>query len=288
VVAVRALAKMGDKAPKGARKALAKAFERADEREKLELLGAARSIGAASLAQVALGDESARVRIAAIDTAFATGGNVSKAINGALTDADAVVRRAAIERLTTMREKLNQEAIDKALMLAIGDRDRGISNLALTTLARLGATKQVTTRLERAFVSRSEQTRAQAAAACRGLVERDSKKAVALLEPLLDDPSHDVRVAMLRSIAAAFAKTNSPDKLAKMLRGSEKNAMGRLAATAAFLTLAQTDAGRTAALAALKEIAEKGPPMVRMSAKLAVGLIKGRTDGIAFLEQLVP
>ena len=44
---------------------------------------------------------------------------------------------------------------------------------------------------------------------------------VQLLEPLLDDPSHDVRVAMLPALAAAYAKTNEPEKLAGILRDSE-------------------------------------------------------------------
>ena len=60
-----------------------------------------------------------------------------------------------------------------------------------------------------------------------------------LLEPLLDDPSHDVRVAMLPALGAAYAKTNEPEKLADLLRDSETNAMRRLVAAAAFVTLAQ-------------------------------------------------
>ena len=64
--------------------------------------------------------------------------------------------------------------------------------------------------------------------------------------------------------------------------------MRRLAATAAFVMLAQTDAGRDAASRALTKIAERGPTMARRTAKLALGLIGSRADGIAFLEQLVP
>jgi hypothetical protein len=64
--------------------------------------------------------------------------------------------------------------------------------------------------------------------------------------------------------------------------------MKRLTAAAAFVMLARTDAGSTAATTALSRLAEKGPTMARRTAKLVNGLIAGKADGIAFLEQLVP
>jgi hypothetical protein len=108
-----------------------------------------------------------------------------------------------------------------------------------------------------------------------------------LLEPLLQDPSRDVRVAMLPALAAAYSKTNTPEKLADLMRSSEGNAMRRLVAAAAFITLAKTDAGRTASEVQLKKL-ENGPPMARMTAKLISGLIAGKTDGMAFVQELVP
>ena len=109
-----------------------------------------------------------------------------------------------------------------------------------------------------------------------------------LLEPLLDDPSHDVRAAMLPALGEAYAKKNTPEKLADMLEDSEDSAMRRLATAAAFVTLARTDTGSTASLAVLKKVAASGPPMARANAKLVTGLISGKADGIAFLQELVP
>lgn len=143
-------------------------------------------------------------------------------------------------------------------------------------------------RLGRALASRSESERAQAAAAAAGLVERDPAAADKLLAPLLADPSHDVRVAMLPSLGAAWATNHSPEELAKLLRGSERDAMKRLVATASFLILARTEGGRSAAESSLATIAKNGPPMARRSAQLALGLIGSQADGIAFLQQLVP
>jgi hypothetical protein len=64
--------------------------------------------------------------------------------------------------------------------------------------------------------------------------------------------------------------------------------MRRLVVAAAFVMLARTDAGETAAKQALGKLAERGRPMVRRTARLTLGLIEADADGIALLEQLVP
>jgi hypothetical protein len=142
--------------------------------------------------------------------------------------------------------------------------------------------------LRRSLDTRIERERAQAAAAAIGLVDREPAAAVQLLEPLLDDPSHDVRVAMLPALASAYAKTNDAKKLADLLGDSETEAMRRLVVAGAFVTLARTDAGRAASETELKPIADGGPPMARFVARLALGLVSGKADGIAFLQELVP
>ncbi len=93
---------------------------------------------------------------------------------------------------------------------------------------------------------------------------------------------------MLPALAAGYTKTNDADKLAAMLSDSETNAMRRLVAAAAFVTLARTDAGRKAAESVLGKVAQDGPPMAAMTAKLVLGLISNKADGMAFLQELVP
>jgi lipopolysaccharide biosynthesis regulator YciM len=176
--------------------------------------------------------------------------------------------------------------MDRALSLAVRDPDPELSQLALTTIARVAPKEAVVVRLHRSLASRVERERAQAAAAAIGLVERDPQGSVALLEPLLDDPSHDVRVAMLPALAAAYAKTNTPEKVADILTDSETQAMRRLVAGAAFVVLSRTDAGLAASQAVLKKLS--GPPMAAQLAKLVAGLISTKADGMAFLQELVP
>ena len=179
--------------------------------------------------------------------------------------------------------------LDRALALAVRDPNPELSQLALTTIARVAPKPaDVVARLRRALSSRAERERVQAAAAAIGLVDRDAAATVQLLDPLLDDPSHDVRVAMLPALAAAYAKTNDADKLAGILRDSETHAMRRIVAAAAFVTLARTDNGKKASEAVLAQVSKDGPAMAQWIAKLTAGLISSKADGMTFLQELVP
>ncbi len=288
LIGIRAIAALAEQAPKSATEKMSKLFERADEGEKLALLKAAKAVGAEDLVALSVADGSALVRVAAVDTALAAGMRASETLSAALADADAQVRKAALERLAAEKDKVKPDVRDRALALAARDPDPELSQLALTTIARVAPKEAVAPRLKRALASRAERVRAQAAAAAIGLVDRDATLSVQLLEPLLKDASHDVRVAMLPGLAAAYAKTNTPEKLAALMADSETHAMRRLVAAGAYVTLSRTDAGRAASEIQLKKLKTSGPPMARRTASLVEGLIAGKTDGMAFLQELVP
>jgi HEAT repeat protein len=288
VIAIRAVGALGADAPKTAQAMMSKMFERGDEAEKLALLRAAKLIGAGDLIGIAVTDSSPLVRVEAVDAALASGLRAGATLSAALADPDPQVRKAALERLAAQKDKLEPAVLDRTLALAVRDPNPELSQLALTTIARVAQKDAVVARLHRSLGSRAERERAQAAAAAIGLVDRDAALAVQLLEPLLDDPSHDVRVAMLPALGAAYAKTNEPEKLADTLRDSETNAMRRLVIAAAFITLARTDAGRAATESSLGKVAKDGPPLARQTSKLVGGLVGGKADGMAFLQELVP
>ncbi|HWO20967.1 MAG TPA: AAA family ATPase [Kofleriaceae bacterium] len=290
IIGIRAIAGLGVEAPKAATQVMVRMFSRGDESEKLTLVRAARQIGeaAAGLIDIAVGDSSPLVRIEAVDAALAAKLHPSSTLSVALADSDPQVRKAALERLALHKDKLDPKVIERALALAVRDPNPDISQQALTTTARVAAKEAVVVRLSRLLQSRAERDRAQAAAAAIGLVDRDAEKSIKLLEPLLDDPSHDVRVAMMPALAAAYAKTNDAEKLADLLRRSEGNAMRRLVVAAAFVTLARTDAGAKASEATLAKVAKDDAPMARWVAKLTLGLISGKADGMAFLQELAP
>ncbi|MCX5745358.1 MAG: hypothetical protein NT062_23010 [Proteobacteria bacterium] len=288
LVAIRAVAGMGADAPKTTTIAMSRMFERGDEGEKLALLRTAKAIGAEDVLALAIADGSPLVRVEAVEAALESGLRASATLSAALADSDPQVRKAALERLAAQKDKVDPAVLDRALTLAVRDPNPELSQLALTTIARVAAKESVLARLHRSLGSRAERERAQAAAAAIGLVDRDAQSSIALLEPLLDDPSHDVRVAMLPALGAAYAKTNTPEKLAALMTDSEGNAMRRLVAAAAFVTLAKTDTGAKAADAVLAKIRANGPPMATFTAKLVAGLLTGKADGMAFLQELVP
>ena len=288
LVAVRAVGGLGPAAPRTAAAAMARMFERADEGEKLALVRSARQIGAADLISLAVADSSPLVRVEAVDAALASGLRAAATLSAALADFDPTVRKAALERLAAQKDKLEPAVLDRTLALAVRDPDPELSQLALTTIARVAAKDAVVARLHRALGSRAERERAQAAAAAIGLVDRDAVLSVQLLDPLIDDPSHDVRAAMLPALGAAYARTNAPDKLAAILGDSETHAMRRLVAAAAFVVLARTDGGRTASQIALGKLAKDGPPMAQQTARLVLGLVANKADGMALLQELVP
>lgn len=289
IIAIRAIGGLGADAPKTAAAPMAKLFGSADEGEKLTLLRTARLTQAEEIVSIAIADSSPIVRVEAVDAALAGGMRAGPTLSAALADPDPQVRKAALERVAAQKDKLDAATLDRTLALAVRDPNPELSQLALTTIARVNPKPaDVAARLRRALASRAERDRAQAAAAAIGLVDRDAALTAQLLEPLLDDPSHDVRVAALPALAAAYAKTNDADKLAGILRDSEANAMRRIVAAAAFVTLAKTDNGRKASESVLSGVAKDGPPMASFFAKLTAGLIAGKADGMQFLQELVP
>ena len=288
IIAIRALAGLGDAAPRQARESLPRAYGGADETERLVILEAAREIGAGELARLGMADPSPLVRVAALETAIATRTDVAALVQSALSDPDATVRRAAVERLAAGGHGLTAEDVDRALALAVRDRDESLRVLALATLARLGEPGQVAERLRRLLASPSERERARAAQAARGLAERDPKSAIALLEPLYRDPSRDVRAAMMQSLATAYATSRKPSELAAMLNASETAPTRRLVVTAAFLLRAGDPDTRDDAVAGLEKAIAEGPPLAKLIGRLGLGLISSSADGLAFLTELIP
>ncbi len=288
VIAIRAVGALGADAPKNTGAAMAKLFLRGDEGEKLALLRAAKLVGAGDLVALAIADSSPLVRVEAVDAALASGDRAAATLSAALADPDPQVRKAALDRLAAQKDKIDPTVRDRALSLAVRDPDPELSQAALTVIARVAPKEAVLARLHRSLASRAERERAQAAAAAIGLVDREPALSVELLEPLLDDPSHDVRAAMLPALAAAYAKTNDAKKLGVMLDDCETESMRRLVVAAAFVTLARTDEGRKAAEAELKHVVDDGRPMAAATAKIVTGLIAGKADGLAFLQELVP
>jgi hypothetical protein len=284
MIAFEGITSLGDDAPDVA-ETLAAVFEGADQAEKLAILRAAGATDAGELAALGLADDAPLVRIAAMGTAIDTDTDAGAALSSALTDPEARVRRAALARIARGEHPLPAAQVSRALGLAVRDPDPEIGMLALETLARIGDVDQVRARLARMLDSRSERERVRAAKALAGLAPRDPAAVRALLEPHLDDRSHDVRVALLDSLATAYAATLGGPALAEMIRDAETHATRRVVAIAALAILARTDP--EAASVALDSL-EDAPALAREAARISRGLIAAEADGVTFLALLVP
>ncbi len=207
------------------------------------------------------------------------------ALQTGLTDEDPNVRRAAMRRIASHGDNLPKQLVEKSLAIALADPDDNIRHLALTAMAQIGAKEVALAHLSHSLKSNSEQIRAKAAEACMGLVDRSPQALIDLLEPLLDDNARDVRASVLAPLARAYVATNSPKQLEKMMADAEQHALRRHVITAAFIVLARTQAGRTAALSSLKTITS---PAGKFAAELATNLIQHSADGVTFLKMLVP
>lgn len=288
LVAIRALNTLPE-LPKSAPKSLKRAFSKGADEEKLELLQVAAKFSLPTLMQRGIADSSAKIRIAALDTAITTGTKVTEMMSTALSDQDSKVRKVALERLASGKHSMSVEQVDEALSLAIRDEDPSIADLAMLASAKLGDPASVAARLKAALQDRSEVIRANAVRASAGLVAQSPKQAIEILVPLLRDPSHDVRVALVEPLAIAYASTLNQSELRTLMTSSESLANRRLVATAAFLVEAGVDdAGHKATLETLDSIAQEGPPFAKEYATLAINLLKSSAEGLEFLTVLVP
>jgi hypothetical protein len=276
--------------PREAVPTLGVAWNRADESEKLLLVDVARAAGAGDTLALAARDAAPAVRARALGAAAASpdlAKDLPQLLGAALMDADPAVRSEALRLVSVPGSGVSTGDAVKSLELAATGDDPGAVEAALTALAGLDDPARAAERLGFELRQPSDARRARAARAAYALARRDGAAAQKLLEPALADPSHDVRAAAVVSLAAAYAASEGPDKLAERLRKAEKNALMRLCALHALVELARGD-GADAARGALDKLKTSGPPFARFFAELGLSLLDSNADAPAFLAALVP
>ena len=284
-----ALAALSRQALAGSRsvaRALREAWKQAaDEDEKLLVLAAFQSAGDATLLELAAADGSPRVRVRAIEATAAATGDLRLAVERGLDDIDPRVRRAAVRALAEAGDRVARADAVELLETALGDADVAAEALAL--YARLEYPTRAIARVETALYAPSERDRAMGARAAAVLVLRDVTGSRRLLEGALSDPARDVRSAAIEALAEVEAQLRSPADLARALSGAEQDAARRLV-TARALLLAAAAGRRGEVEQALAPVAKAGPPMARLTAEIALALLRHDADGPAFLAALVP
>jgi len=239
--------------------------------DKIDIATTAGAVGAAAAVRAALADADPGVRRAAAEYAGGLGPANIASLVGALGDRDAAVRIAAVKGL------VGAKAVT-ALAQAAGSPDPDVRPAALEAIGQVGGPVAEKT-LEAALGDGSERVRV---AAVRGLA-RIGKDAAGLLMRALGDSSRDVREAAVAGLGMAWADQPTDQLVARL--GDETDADVRYAAALALARQADGPRG-TAALHALNDVADKGTPAARLTARVARAFV-GRADAmIAFLHIL--
>ena len=288
IQALKLLAALGEQAPGETDGILSGSLLNGSVAEKLAALGSARELGRGKVIQTAFQDNSAIVREAALETAIATNTNVLEAVSASMSDSDPMVRKAVLQKLGEEETGLEEGEIISTLSVAMQDPDVTIRDYALKMVAKRAPIEEVKERLRDGLSNRSEDDRARAARAAEGLAERDPEQALAFLEPYLEEPSHDVRVALLPAFAKALSRARTANELSAELGETEANASRRIFMAAALGIQAETNGREGDASVVLKQLGEDGSPFVAELAKTTVGLLENRSDILGFFSQLMP
>ncbi len=263
------------------------AWDRADEGEKLVLVDVAQAATDVELIAMAARDPSSTVRARALGAAAVVKKDLPAILGTALGDRDPMVRAEALRLVADPASGLAAADAASSLELAITGDDASAAEAALTALAGVDDPARAAGRLAIELASPSDAVRARAARAAAALAARPGSGAGKLLEPLLRDASHDVRIAAVGALAIDWAVNLSATDVARKLRDAEGRALERLVALDALLWQAR-GAQRADALAELGKLAKGGPPFAALFAQLGLSLLATGADGAAFVALLIP
>jgi hypothetical protein len=111
-----------------------------------------------------------------------------------------------------------------------------------------------------------------------------------LLERAVHDPAYDVRDAALPGLAVAWSHRMTGAELGRMLATSDTDSMRRFVALEALVAVAQghgAPAEKAAARAELDRIAETGPALARLAARIGQSFLAAQPGEMhAFVERL--
>jgi HEAT repeat protein len=239
-------------------------FASASPADKIDIATTAGAVGAAAAVRAALADSDAGVRRAAAEYAGGLGPQNVASLVGALGDRDPAVRVAAVRGLVGAKAAA-------ALAQAAASPDPDVRPAALEAIGRVGGPIADKT-LATALGDGSERVRV---AAVHGLA-RMGKDAADELAHALADPSRDVREAAVAGLGVAWADLPTQKLVEKL--SDEADADTRYAAALALAR--QADGARgSAALSALNDVADKGTPAARLTARMARAFV-GRADAM--------
>jgi len=242
--------------------------------DRVEVATTAGIVGAPSTVRAALADSDAAVRRAAAEHAGGLGAQNVAALLAALGDPDVAVRVAAVRGL--VGAKAGPE-----LARAARSPDVDVRAAALQALGEVGGPSARPT-LEAALGDASEHVRV-AAARGLGLLGNQEQQIGEMLARALHDSARDVREAAAAALGSVWSAL--PASELKLRLSDETDADRRFAAALALAR--QSDGARgEESKKVLDELANRGTPAVRLTARLARAFV-GRADALVGFLRLV-
>jgi HEAT repeat protein len=234
------------------------------------------------------GDEN--VRLEAVRAAGAGKGPGLEIVRGAVDDRSQVVRAEAMRLLAGGAAGGARDALPTFEAMLHGP----VPAARVAAAAGLGelpdAGEGGVRLLAEALGARSEALRAAAARALGRIAARDPERAAPPLERAVRDPAYDVRSAALPGLALAWSRKFAPREIGHTLATSDTDSTRRFVALEALVAVGQrTDnpALRTAARQELERIADGGPALARLAARIGRSFADAPASEMhAFIERL--
>ena len=274
-----------------AERALEAALVQGDVTERKLIVSAAAKAALWGLLRQAARDGDEGVRLEAVRAAGAGKGVGLDIVRGAVDDRSQTVRAEAMRLLAGGAGAGARDMLPTFDAMLHG-ADASARAAAVAGIGELPDAGEPGVRLlGEALGQRSEALRAAAARALGRLAEAEPARVAPYLERAVRDPSYDVRSAALPGLALAWSQRQDAHELGRTLVSSDTDSIRRFVALEALVARGQRSAvpaaDRAAARAELDRIAESGPALARLAARIGKSFADAPPGEMhAFIERL--
>lgn len=264
-----------------ANNALRSAFSLGAPSDRVLVVEAAAAAGLRTLLRTATRDGDDVVQVAALQAAARLNPPEIDLVQAATLSPSATVRAEAMKLLVASSDKGAADVLPIFESMLRSPDPAEQESAALSLGGLIGAEAGATATLERLLTSQSERQRRAAVVALARVAARNPSLARPILERALDDPAHDVRAAAAQGLAVAWAGERTPEAIAAILEQSEADSRRRLVALESLVQQSRNPEHQPTVRKELERIAESGPPLARLAARVGLAFLQANPDALA-------
>ena len=259
-----------------------------DREERRQAVAAAAAGGLVNILRQAANEADEIVRLEAIRGAARTTPPEIDLLRAAADSESPAVRTEAVRLLVQVSGGAVSEVLPifEAMLRSAEPETRQRAASALGSL--VGVEQGATDLLNQLLRQRSERVRRAAAEALGEIAQREPAMVLPVLERVLTDSAHDVRVAAGRGLAVAWAAQKVPATLAQILVQSEADSSKRFVALEALILRAADESAQAPVRTALEGVTKNGPPLARLAARVGLAFVGAPVEDLrTFLDRLL-